>query len=500
MSSRSPLGLPTSSAPRVDVHGPVERSAGPLAIEFAEKAGLFLDPWQQESLMIDLAVAPDGTWQHFETCELVSRQNGKGAKAEARVLAGLFLFGEKLIMWSAHEYKTAIEMFLRIVQLVRRLIEAGEIDETNINIIRGNNPGRMIERLDTGQRLMFIARSDGSGRGFSGDVNIIDEAFAYTPEQDAALTPTMSARDNPQIMYLSTPPLDGLSGQVLYELRDRALAGGDGSLAYRDWGAEGDLDNLDRVNLDDEELWLRCNPSTTGPRARPTLAFMRKERKKGDTFFARERLGIWPRRVTSGAGVIAPELWRALLADAQRPSEVAFAAVVSSDRRHAVVAAAGRLADGRLVTTIVDYRPGTDWLVARLAELKERWDPVAIAVQDKGPTGSLLPEMAEVGLEPPEDRDEPRRGDVVIPYADDVADAYGMWVDAVLQQRLHHFDDAPLNVALDVTGTRALSGATAWDFRDPRSAPIIGSTLALWAYLTLADKVSADYDVMESIG
>jgi hypothetical protein len=503
----SPLGVP---APRVDVHGEVLDSYGPEAIELGRRAGLILDPWQCDSLTIDLAVAPDGSWQHFETCEMVPRQNGKGSKAECRALAGLLLFDEKLIMWSAHEYKTAIEMFLRVVQLIRNLIKAGELDEDDIRIIRGNNPGRMIERISTDQRIMFIARSDGSGRGFSGDVNMIDEAFAYTHDMQSALLPTMSARDNPQIMYLSSPPLTGDTGEVLYDLRRRALAGGDDSLSFRDWGLAGDLDDLTGIDLDDVALWHQANPSSIGPRRRPTVAFMTKERRAmSPEKFARERLGIWPREITQGSGVIDPEVWAALMIEPERPMDIALSVVISHNRRYAVIAATGKLHDGRIVTTVIDHKQGTAWLVPRLIELKARWNPAVIAIQDKGPTGSLLAGLSDAEREQlpvckdHHEFDHPinrlHRGEVVIPWADEVADAYGLWVDAVVQGRLFHFGDVPLTTSINETGTRALSNATAWDYKGDNAATVIASTLSYWAYVSMAERLSNEYDVLASI-
>lgn len=79
-------------------------SAGSDATELAARAGLMLDPWQ--SLILDGALGEraDGAWAAFETAIVVSRQNGKGAILEARELAGLFLFGEELILHSAHEF------------------------------------------------------------------------------------------------------------------------------------------------------------------------------------------------------------------------------------------------------------------------------------------------------------------------------------------------------------------------------------------------------------
>lgn len=504
----SPLGLPVAK-PRVDSHAPYDDSLGAEAIALAQTAGLWLDPEQQESLTNWCALAEDAKWQHFECAELESRQNGKGAIGEARVLAGMFLFGEKLILWSAHEYKTAIELFLRINQLIKNLIEAGEVDEADIKVIHGNNPGRGFERLSTGQRTMFIARSAGSGRGFSGDLNMIDEAYAYTRGQQSALMPTMSARPNPQIIYLSSPPLTGDTGEVLYALRRRGDPSAprgpndppwklDTSLAFRDWGLAGDLDDLDAIDLGDERLWKQTNPACP---ARISVEFIRKEfAAMSPEDFARERLGIWPREITGAGGVIPAELWRELAVAPERPADVAYAIVVAYDRSRTAIAAVGRRADGRLQASIVDHRPGTHWVAERAAQLRGKWRPIGIACQDKGPSGTLIADLAEQSIAPPQDRERPTRSDLAVPWANDVAVAYGMTMDALTERRFVHVDDAPLNVAVAGAQTRPLGGGTTWDYRAPGAEVLQAVSLALWLHETWGPLVAVEYDALANIG
>jgi hypothetical protein len=495
----SPLGLP---AARVDTHAGHSATFGPEACRLAEVAGLALDPWQQQALDRWCAVDVAGKWVHFEVAELVSRQNGKGSIAEARVLAGLLLFGEKLIMWSAHEFKTAVELFLRIKQLIRVLIEVGELDEGDIKVIHANGE-QGFERLSTGQRIKFIARSAGSGRGFSGDLNLIDEAYAYTRLQQSALMPTMSARPNPQIVYLSSPPLTGDTGEILYQLRrrgDPAAPRGpqdppwsqDPSLAYRDWGEAGNLDELDGVDLDDVDLWRRTNPACPH---RISIEFIGRERRSmSPEDFARERCGIWPREITGAGGVIPAELWRELAAEPERPADVAYAIVVSYDRTRTAIAAVGRRVDGRLQASVVDHRPGTHWVVERAAQLRKRWAPIGIACQDKGPSGTLLAPLAEVGITPPEDRDSPTRGDLAVPWAHDVGIAYGMTMDALTERRLVHVDEPPLNVAVGSAQTRPLGGGTTWDYRASGAELLQAVSLGVWLHETWGPLVTVDRD------
>ncbi|MGC4769212.1 hypothetical protein ACLQ25_09555 [Micromonospora sp. DT44] len=507
----SPLGLPAAAKPRVDTQPPSVDSYGPEAIELMCRAGQPLDPWQEDSITAMLAVRADGKWACFEFCEFVPRQNGKGGVLEARALTGLLLLGERLIMWSAHEYKTAMEAFRRVVWLLGRLgtklnDNLYDVDGILIKVINTNGE-ESLERLDTGARIRFVARSKGSGRGFSGDVNLIDEAFAYTSVHQAALMPTMSARPNPQVVYTSSPPLDGVSGEIMYSLRERGDPSAprapdappwepDEALGYRDWGHAGDLEGLDGLDLSSPELAAAANPAMG---IRISLEHIRREfRAMSREDFARERFGIWPRRVTGGSGVIADEVWRRQLdpsvadpdtadpARAVRPTDVVFVVQVNATRTHTTIAAVGARPDGTLLASIVDHRPGTHWAPRRLAELKRRHNPLFVVAQDKGPTGPLFTDLAELGIVPAEDRDRPKRGDLVVPWAADVAIAYGLFIDAVVDQgRLFHLDEAPLNVALAAAGTRALSGATAWDYANPSVAPLLAVTFGTWAVLTV---------------
>jgi hypothetical protein len=492
----------TSSLPRV-LHGarrPQARnvparitSAGTDAIQITRQAGLILDDWQCDVLDGALGERADGKWSAFEVGLIVSRQQGKGTLLEARVLAGMLLFGERLILWSAHEVKTATESFLRCVAL----FEADPELRKQVKHIHRANGEQGIE-LRNGSRLRFVARSKGSGRGFSADLIILDEAYALTAEQMAALLPVLASRPNPQVWYTSSPPLDGASGEPLYALRKRAKAG-DPGLAWFDWGLPGvDLESLDGLDLDDRDLWAATNPALGIRISEEHIA--RERAALSREAFARERIGIWPRKVEAGSGVIADELWEQQIDGAGvRPGEVVFAVQVNSRRTQTAIAAVGRRPDGTMLASIVDYRAGTYWVAERMAELQARHCPLLFVAQDKGPTGPLFLEFAAKGITVSERQAEPRRGELVVPWSNDVADAYGLFVDAVHQHRLFHLDEAPLNVALANSATRALSGGTAWDYADPDAAPLLAVTLATWAYLTHFDSVSSAYDPLANI-
>lgn len=203
--------------PRLELVPPAPSSAADEAIELATSAGLDLDEAQRHVLRGALGVRDDGKWAAFEVAVIEPRQNGKGGIIEARQLAGAFLFAERMITYSAHEFKTAQEMFRRVEMLIE---DTPDLDREVIRKVRSTN--EMGIELRSRARLRWLARSSGSGRGFTGDCTILDEAMILRRSSVAALLPTMSARPNPQLWYL------GSSGDeesvVLGEVRSRALA------------------------------------------------------------------------------------------------------------------------------------------------------------------------------------------------------------------------------------------------------------------------------------
>lgn len=474
-----------AQTPRVSTHPPFLTSAGEDALDLAESVGLVALPWQRYVVTQALGERENGNWASKNVSVWVPRQNGKGALIEIRVLAGLFLFGEKLILWSAHEYKTAQEGFLRIKELIQN---APDLDRLVARYWQAN--GEQGIELRTGQRLRFVARSGGSGRGFTGDMIILDEAQFLQLAQIKALYPTLASKPNSQVWFLGTPPEDPAAW--VYGLRERGEQG-EPRLAHFDWGQELDLDDPELLaKMADRDRWYAANPSLGSLLSEEGCADELTALREG---FASERLGVWLPKAVAGAGVISTQLWADLAVTPERPTDRAFAVVVNAKRTHTAIVAVGPRADGRMQASVVDYRRGTEWVPDRMAELNERWHPVAFAVQDKGPTGSLLPDINKAGLAEPEDRERPQRGDLATPWAADVAAAYGMLVDAAHQRRLVHVDDAPLNTAVARAETRPLGGGTTWDYKsDVDVAPLQGITLALWAYVTRVDLVSPDRD------
>lgn len=348
------------------------QTSGNEVVGLARMAGLVLDPWQEFVLRESCGERGDGKWSAYEVGLLCSRQNGKGAILEARELAGLFLFGEELILHSAHEFKTAKDAYRRISNLIKSTPQLHE----QVDKYRYSNEEVGIELKD-GRRLRFVARSGGSGRGFSADCIILDEAFNLGDDAMSALMPTMSARPNPQIWYTSSAGVTGKKGHdpaVLGRVWARGHAGDDPELAFFDWSAQPGDDRLDPLT------WAKANP---GLGIRLTEETIRRELRAMDgPDFDAERLGLgkYPTPTAEGSGSVDMNQWReAADPDAARGADVSFGVDLGEDRT-VCIAAAWRRADGATqVMVTVDDQGGPDCDLsttqglARVNALVKKW-------------------------------------------------------------------------------------------------------------------------------
>ncbi|MEB3367407.1 hypothetical protein [Saccharopolyspora mangrovi] len=455
---------------------PYASTTGPEAVDLCRLAGLELDEWQQLVLRDSLGERDDGRWSAFEVGLIVPRQNGKSLLLQARALAGLFLLDEQLILFSAHEFKTAQEQFRNI----RRIIEDTPTLRKRVapRGIRTSHGEEGIELKD-GRRLRFVARSTGSGRGFSADLVILDEAYNLPEEAMAALLPTLSSRPDPQVWYASSAGMEESSW--LRKIRKKGTAGSSKRLAYFEWSAQTEAKDYERA-LDDREEWARANPAL-GIRIREE--FIESELDAmGGMEFARERLGIW---YDEEADVVIRQRDWAAVADAGtepgEDSNLVFGVDVSLNRSHGAIAVAGAREDGLIHTELVDYREGTQWIVPRLVELIEKHNPAAVLIDPTGPAGGLLSILAEDGIEPR----TAKGGKEILRLLTgrDGAQACGAFYDLVVNGELRHRDQKPVNDAVSGAKQRPMSDAWVWHRKESRFdvAPLVAETLAVQGFV-----------------
>ena len=458
MSSTSFAQLaPRVAQPRVEHVPPFASSAAAESLALADACGLNLLPWQQYALTLSLGERADGMWAAPEVAWLLPRQNGKSYAIAARILAGLFVLDEQLITYTAHEFKTAIEVF-RIVD------QAARSSRATRRLMRPTrwSHGEETVELMTGQRFKILARTRGSGRGFFGDCVFLDEALEMRDEAPlAALMPTLAARPNPQLWFVSSA--GDPSSIVLDRVRRRGMSG-DSELCYLEWSADVDDDT------DDERVWLAANPAA--PDLLSLAAIGRERRTMTASTFAQERLGVWPGQVKGRLFPLDPWLSTAR-ADVPDPvaGEVAVVFEVAPDRSASAISAAWRAPDGRPHFRLVQWAPGDGWLVTECARLAAGWQ-VPVTYDDTGPARDVASSLVAAGVQ------------VRTLAMRDVTAASAALLSGVVNSGITHHPDDVLDAAAAGAESRKVGEAWALNRRSAVPvAPLLAGALAVWALM-----------------
>jgi hypothetical protein len=402
---------------------PYVRSRGDKAIAFLDAIGYFLDPWQKLILRDLLGEREDRKWAALEAVLLIPRQNGKTAITEALEIVHLFLFGTKLIIHTAHLFDTAFESYLRMVNIIE---ECPALDKYVKQKRSGN--GNVGIYLHNGGRLLYKARGTGQGRGFSGDLVILDEAYDLDPDMIAALIPALSARKNPQVIYTSSTGNE--DSAVLIKARDRGLEH-QPRIGLFEWCAD------KGCSYDDRDQWYKANPAL-GIRLFEDWIANVERGSMDDAKFARERLGLW--HDTSVKTPIDVEQWKLLVdADSQIDSRIVLAVDAAPDRSRASIALAGYTADGRKQVEIESSGAGISWCVDAIDAIykgMQSEQPIAVCVQSGARAGALIPELEALGIE-------------VIPFGSkEIMSATGFLYDSVEDKTIVHLGDTTVEDGL----------------------------------------------------
>jgi hypothetical protein len=463
------------------------KTSGPDVADLAGMAGFPPDPEQREVLNAIFAVDGQRKSVAFETAVICSRQNLKTGVFKQAVLGWLFFTGERLVVWSAHEFRTSQEAFRDIEELIcgsdwlRREVR---------HVYRGN--GDEAIELMSGARLIFKARTKGGGRGLSGRKVVLDEGFALKPEHMGALLPTLSAQPDPQVLYGSA----GLTeSAVLRGIRDRGRAGGEPRLAYLEWCSAppsavceaGDqcTHRLDTpgCGCDDPANWQRANPAIG---RRITIEHIAAERRAmPPEEFGRERMGWWDDPTEDPHPFPVEEWGKRVDTETGRPSGPALGVAVTRDRSMAAICSGGRI-EGLSHVDVLDHRAGTGWVVARAVEVYDEAGARALVLDPSGPAGALEQPLIEAGFST---KPGPGGRRLVVISAREYAQACGALVDDVVNDRLRHRDRRELNTAVRGVRTRPLADAYAWSRKDSPVdvTPLEGVTLARHGSATTED-------------
>ena len=159
--------------------------------------------------------------------------------------------------------------------------------------------------------------------------------------------------------------------------------------------------------------------------------------------------------------------------------EVAFAAEISQGcschnrgRQHCAIVAAGREAEGTRVLVDLVWYDHPRGAVARLTALAAGHDPVAVVVDGRSQSATLIRPLADAGIV------------VTQPSTADVAVSHGEFLDLVNGYGLAHLDQPPLTAAVRAAQQRPLAGAAAWERKvSVDQSPLVAATEAVWGFL-----------------
>jgi hypothetical protein len=453
-------------------------TAGHIATSVGADLGLTPDDEQQWLLDAIYAVNDRGLPAAYEVNVTAPRQNLKSATLEIAALTDLFVFGVDLAVWTAHEFKTARKTFL---DMRRRIM--GHPDYAARATFEMAH-GKEAITLDTGERLEFHARSQGSGRGFTCRKITLDEWLFGQPGDLGALVPTLFTIEDAQIRYGSSA--GKVNSAALRDLRARGRAG-DPSLAYVEYGATrrpcelGDrcphqpVDEVPGCALDDRELWWQANCALWAGRA--TLASVEKMRRSLPPLeFMREFFSWWedPPNL-AGDGDLDMARWGTLVDTAAAARKPLVVGVDQGEDRTVSIGCAWRRPDGDVQVMLgqdadedgvlrVDagLSPGT--AVARIVELRKRHSARVLL---GGPAlGSLGPALTEAGVP------------IETVTSSEFATACGQVEDRMRAGTIHHGGQSELTDSVAVAKWRSVGKAGEREFQ-LAGVPGIGPTAAV---------------------
>jgi phage terminase large subunit-like protein len=426
--------------------------------------------WQGFLLEAWMGVAPNGRWSAPVVGNETSRQQGKTRCIQGRS-ASEMLFYDGTVIYTAQLQKTSTETFEEMAQLMDTKTLRKFLAPKGIRTALG----REEIRLKSGAKMKFLARTRNGGNGQHGSLLIFDEAQYLEPQSQGSFLGAISAcrtRRGPQTIYNGNAPEEGDYAQVFERIRSDAISGNTRRTAWTEWSC-GHTKQLPE-NIDDRELWKRCNPSW-GILLQPDTAESEFESLE-PVQFAHQRLGWFQER--SGADrLVTGEEWDALEVDdaPETWDKLAYGVKFTPDGRNVALSVCV-IAQGVAHVEFVRESPTVDgigWLVDWLAERRKRF--AAVAIDGKADVEDLFQQLTTAGI--------PRRA-IMVARTQDAISANGMAVNAINDKTLTHVDDEALEVAVTSARRRKIGNAGGFGFEGEFVERFDSIALALWAART----------------
>ena len=388
----------------------------------------------------------------------VPRQNGKSLLVQGRADAGMLLFGEQVI-YTAHLQKTATETFEEMRDFFEQDTLKRYVSEIKTAL------GREQIILTNGARVKFLARTRNGGRGQHGDLLIFDEAQELDENQQGSFIPAISASQNPQIIYVGTPPDPTAAGTVFRKVRQTALDNKSKRMCWFEY-------SVDEIgDITDRSRWADTNPAL-GRRILESTIASEIDQMEPDTF-ARERLGWWTPIVEHKLETaLDAEAWDACASEDLKPEgKTAYGIKFSLDGAEVCLCGAVIPTEGPSRISLIDRRPtgfGVQWLADWLNARYEKAS--CVVIDGKNGADVLVDRIADTWRV---------KGSVVRPNAKDVVAAVGNLTVGINERTLTWYKPQDALRISAVTSTKRPIGG-GWGFGGDDAGPIEACALALW--------------------
>lgn len=453
---------------------PSTKTFGVRAVKLYSSTGQQLLTWQQRQIRAIMATNAKGEWKYSKYCIGLSRRNGKGEVLAARELDGLIYQKEK-ICHTAHRTTTSHDAFNRLYTLLKK---AGYQEHSKK---KKNMPEKSfyaskqygLEHIEVsgGGIIDFRTRTNNGGLGEGFDLLVVDEAQEYTSKQESALLYTVSASQNPQTIFVGTPPTVTSEGDVFPRIRGKVLEDKAPDTGWAEWSTpemvEGDA-------LNDPALWKRYNPSFGKIIKERNI---RNELTGDDLDFNIQRLGFWCS--FNQKSEISEADWDALKVSAlPKLKDKRYIGIkYGKDGVNVAMSIASRTSDGKIFVETIDcvsVRAGNGWIFEYL------YNPKVDKIVIDGASGQqlLADQMKSHGI-----KKEP-----VMPKVGEIITANSMFEQAIFSKDIVHCGQESLKVVVTNCGKRLIGSQGGFGYKsliDSQDISIMDSMiLAYWICAT----------------
>lgn len=472
------------------------RTLGPEVGAVATLAGFTPDPEQQFCLDVAFALDKRGEPLVFDSTVVAPRQNLKTGFLKQRALGKLFVTQRRLVIWSAHEFDTVVEAARELEQLIDASDDLRrEVKPTGSGELAKLGAKPEIE-LRSGARVKFKTRTSGGGRGLSGDDLFVDEAYAAQAGQMGAVMPTMLARPGAQVDFASSACRP--ESAYLWDRVQDGRAGMGPRSFYIEWCAPPPEEACDAgvecthargsggCGCDKPEVIVLAH--TAIARGRITMQkVLDLRRTMPEDEYPREVMG-WHDRPASSASPISRTGWEAA-ADLGSAPVGSVALGLDMSGTMAAIAAVGGRVDGRRHGELtgrdgaVDARPGSGWVVDRLAAIASGNAVSVLVLDPSGFAGSLVPDLLArcfVKVTSVDAAVPAGKCGLYLVTAREYAQACGAIRNDIDNDLFRHLGQRTLTRAAESVRTRPLVDSYAWSAKDSMAniAPFVALTLA----------------------